>query len=463
MEKPRILVIDDEPDMLENCQMILAREGMEVFTLQDSMGLDFAVEKSDPDLVLTDLMMQGVDGAEVLSQMKYARPDVPVVMMTAYATVETAVEAMRLGAADYVVKPFSREQLILVIQRVLKSRALVLENRRLKHDLEQHRIKDALIAASSRMSAVRSVISRVADTDASVLIQGESGTGKEVVARAIHRASRRSNGAFIAINCSALPPNLMESELFGHEKGAFTGATTTRKGLLEEASGGTFFFDEITEMDISVQAKLLRAIQERKVRRVGGNREYDLDIRIVSATNRDPAEAVKQKLLREDIYFRIAVVTIVIPPLRERDEDIPLLASQFLREINAGYSRHVEGFSPQVLDRFANYNWPGNVRELRNVIERAVSLAVNPVIREEDLPEALQSAPRRRINVNVARPYDEAKSELLEQFQSEYFAQLITEEKGNMSRVAQRAGVDRKTVYRITKGKMGDRMEEAEE
>ncbi len=450
-DRPRVLVIDDEPDMLENCELMLVREGYEVFTLQDSRELDKAAETSDPDIVLTDLMMGAVNGTDVLRQIKSTRPDVPVIMMTAYATVETAVEAMKSGAADYVVKPFSREQLLLTLKRVLSGRELLLENRRLRQELGQHRIYGALVAISPAMQKVADLVSRVADTEATVMIQGESGTGKEVLARAIHSASRRAGGPFVAINCSALPANLMESELFGHEKGAFTGAVAARKGLLEEAAGGTFFFDEITEMDFSVQAKLLRALQERRIRRVGGNREVDLDIRIISATNRDPQVAVKERQLREDIYFRLSVVAVAVPPLRERQEDLPVLAALFLKEVAQSYGRSVEGFAPVVIKRFAKYGWPGNVRELRNVIERAVSLATHTVVREEDLPETVLSAPDHRLKVNVTVPYDQAKGELLEQFQKEYFEALIGEEKGNISRVAARAAVDRKTVYRIMK------------
>jgi DNA-binding NtrC family response regulator len=448
---PRILVIDDEPDMLDNCRLMLSREGYEIFTLQDSRELARALGESDPDLVLTDLMLPGKDGTEILRELKWSHPDIPVVIMTAYATIETAVEAMKQGAADYLVKPFSKDQLLLVAQRMLKSRALTLENQRLRRELGQQKLKDALVAVSPEMRRVVSVITRVADTDASIFIQGESGTGKEVIARAAHAASRRSAGPFVAINCSALPATLMESELFGHEKGSFTGATATRKGLLEEANGGTFFFDEITEMDLGMQAKLLRVIQERKLRRVGGNRELDLDVRLMAATNRDPRQAVEQKQFREDLYFRLAVVTVSVPPLRQRGDDLTVLATQFLSEIATAYGRNVEGFSPQVLERLANYTWPGNVRELRNVVERAVSLATRPVVREEDLPDALREAPTRTIQVDVGEAYDDAKNRVLDDFQRQYFTSLLAQEKNNISRVALRAGVDRKTIYRILK------------
>lgn len=462
-ELPKILVIDDEPDLLENCRLMLSREGYDIHTLQDSRELAKAVAACDPDMVLTDLMIPGKDGAEVLRELKWSHTDIPVVIMTAYATIETAVAAMKGGAADYLVKPFSKDQLLLVVRRVLKGRELTLENRRLRRELEQKKLKDAWVAVSPEMRKVADLITRVADTDASIFIQGESGTGKEVMARAIHAASRRSGGPFVAINCSALPASLIESELFGHEKGAFTGAATARKGLLEEANGGTFFFDEITEMDLGMQAKLLRVIQERKVRRVGGNRELELDVRLIAATNREPKLAVDQKQFREDLYFRLAVVTLSIPPLRQRTDDIPVLAAQFLSEIAAAYHRPVEGFSPQVLERFANYTWPGNVRELRNVVERAVSLAARPVIREEDLPDALREAPTRTINVEVGESYEAAKNRLLDDFQRQYFTSLLAQEKNNISRVAQRAGVDRKTIYRILKGLGMMRAEDSDE
>ena len=459
---PRILIVDDEPDMLENCRLMLSREGYEIHTSTDSTSILNLINVVDPDMVITDLMIPGKDGIEVLREVKWSHTDVPVVVMTAYATVETAVAAMKDGAADYIVKPFSKDQLIVLVGRVLQGRRLLLENRRLHRELEQQKLSSTLVALSTGMQEVVSIVSRVADTDASVMIQGESGTGKEVVARAIHRASRRSDGPFVAVNCSALPSQLLESELFGHEKGAFTGAAATRKGLIEEAHGGTFFLDEITEMDVGMQAKMLRVLQERRFRRVGGNRELESNVRIISATNRDPQVAVKERLLREDLFFRLAVVTLRLPPLRERRDDILALANIFLREVSAAYARPVESLSPQVVERLLNYSWPGNVRELRNVVERAVSLATRPVIREEDLPEELRKATSRQISVDVLEPYEEAKAKALDQFQRAYFTSLLNEENGNISRVAIRARVDRKTVYRILKnlGVAGDSPEE---
>lgn len=446
---PRILVIDDEPDLLENCRMILTRAGYDVQTQLDGNNLERVLSDYDPDLLITDLMIPRYDGMDILRDVKWSNSDLPVVMMTAYATIETAVEAMKQGATDYIVKPFSMDQFVHVVTRALKERTLVVENRKLRHELAQQKITSGVIAVDPVMKDLMAMAARVADTDASVLIQGESGTGKEVLARALHTASRRNGNQFLAVNCGALPATLIESELFGHEKGAFTGASTLRKGLMEEAQGGTFFFDEITEMDAAMQAKLLRVIQERTVRRVGGNREVPLDLRIISATNRDPLEAIKQKLFREDLYFRVAVVMLQIPPLRNRPDDIPALAQHFLKSITTEYGRTVDGFTPQVMEKFQNYGWPGNVRELRNVIERAVSLAGRSMIREEDLPPQMARVSKRRIQVDSVDSYDNAKSKLLDQFQVEYFSQLMTEEDGNISRVAQRAGVDRKTVYRI--------------
>ncbi len=446
---PRILVIDDEPDLLENCRMMLTREGYDVRTQTDGLNLDKVLSEYDPDLLITDLMIPQRDGMEILREVKWAHSDLPVVMMTAYATIETAVDAMKNGATDYIVKPFAKDQFVHVVARALKERSLVVENQKLRHELAQQKVNSSVIAVDPAMKDLMAMATRVADTDASVFIQGESGTGKEVLARALHNASRRSGKQFLAVNCGALPANLIESELFGHEKGAFTGASTMRKGLLEEAQGGTFFFDEITEMDPAMQSKLLRAIQERSVRRVGGNREVPIDVRIVSATNRDPEEAVKSKQFREDLFFRVAVVTLNIPPLRKRADDIPALAQHFLKDICASYGRSIDGFTPQVMEKLQGYAWPGNVRELRNVIERAVSLATKSVIREEDLPAHFQKAAKRKVPVDSVETYDNAKSKLLDQFQIEYFSQLMSEEDGNISRVAQRAGVDRKTVYRI--------------
>ncbi len=446
---PRILVIDDEPDLLDNCRMMLTREGFDVRTQTDGLNLDKVLSEYDPDLLITDLMIPQRDGMELLREVKWAHSDLPVVMMTAYATIETAVDAMKNGATDYIVKPFAKDQFVHVVTRALKERSLVIENQQLRHELAQQKVNSSVIAVDPAMKELMAMAARVADTDASVFIQGESGTGKEVLARALHNASRRSGKQFLAVNCGALPANLIESELFGHEKGAFTGASTMRKGLLEEAQGGTFFFDEITEMDPAMQSKLLRVIQERSVRRVGGNRELPIDVRIISATNRDPEEAVRSKHFREDLFFRVAVVTLNIPPLRKRPDDILALAQHFLKEITASYGRSIDGFTPQVTEKLQGYTWPGNVRELRNVIERAVSLAAKSVIREEDLPAHLQKAAKRKVQIESVETYENAKSKLLDQFQIEYFSQLMSEEEGNISRVAQRAGVDRKTVYRI--------------
>jgi DNA-binding NtrC family response regulator len=446
---PRILVIDDEPDLLENCRMILTREGFDVRTQTNGLNLDKVISEFDPDVLITDLMVPQRDGMEILREVKWSHSDLPVVMMTAYATIETAVEAMKNGATDYIVKPFGKDQFVHVVARALKERSLVVENQQLRHELAQQKVRSSVIAVDPAMKELMAMAARVADTDASVFIEGESGTGKEVLARALHQASRRSGKQFLAVNCGALPANLIESELFGHEKGAFTGASTMRKGLLEEAQGGTFFFDEITEMDPAMQSKLLRVIQERTVRRVGGNRELPIDVRIVSATNRDPEEAIKSKHFREDLYFRVAVVTLQIPPLRKRPDDIAALAQHFLKDVCASYGRTIDGFTPQVMDKLQNYSWPGNVRELRNVIERAVSLAAKTVIREEDLPAQLQKTSKRKVQIDAVESYENAKSKLLDQFQYEYFSQLMNEEDGNISRVAQRAGVDRKTVYRI--------------
>ncbi|MBK6910402.1 MAG: sigma-54-dependent Fis family transcriptional regulator [bacterium] len=445
----RILVIDDEPDLLDNCRMMLTREGFDVRTLSDGRDLERTLAEYDPDLLVTDLMIPHRDGMEILQHVKHAHGNLPVVMMTAYATVETAVQAMKEGATDYIVKPFAKDQFTHVVARALKERALMMENQRLRHELAQQKLLSGVVAVDPAMRELMRMAARVADTDASVLIQGESGTGKEVLARALHNSSRRSGGPFLAVNCSALPANLIESELFGHEKGAFTGASTMRKGLLEEAYGGTFFFDEITEMDPGMQAKLLRVIQERSVRRVGGNRELPLDVRIVSATNRDPQEAVTQKQLREDLYFRVAVVTLTIPPLRNRPDDIPALAQHFLKEIATSYGRQIEGFAPRALERLQHYAWPGNVRELRNVVERAVSLAERAAIREDDLPSHITRSDKPQIVVHANETYEAARNRLVDHFQAQYFTQLMTEEKGNISRVALRAGVDRKTVYRI--------------
>jgi DNA-binding NtrC family response regulator len=364
------------------------------------------------------------------------------------------VEAIRAGAYDYIPKPFTATQLRILIGRAAQQVKLVRDNASLRDQLKRHYSFENIIGTSESIQKVFSVVSRVAPTDASVFISGESGTGKELIARAIHTHSRRSGRAFMAINCAALPDHLLESELFGHERGSFTGADQLRRGLLEVASGGTFFLDEISEMSMELQAKMLRVIQERRIRRVGGEAEIPIDVRWVSATNRDPDQAVRDGNLRQDLLYRLNVVPVKLPPLRHRREDIPTLAQHFLRRYAQEYERQNLRFAGDSLRVLTDYEWPGNVRELQNVVERVVSLCLpDQEIHPEDLPEELtmrRAANGRSVPAYSAElPFHDAKSDAITVFEKEYLSDLLRRHNGNISQAARTAGIDRKTIHRM--------------
>jgi DNA-binding NtrC family response regulator len=406
-------------------------------------------------VVLTDLMLPDMDGLALLKEIKKLAPETLVVMITGFATVDSSVEAINAGAYDYIPKPFTATQLRILIGRAAQQVQLVRDNVSLRDQLKRHYSFENIIGTSASIQKVFSVVSRVAPTDASVFISGESGTGKELIARAIHTHSRRSARSFMAINCAALPDHLLESELFGHEKGAFTSADSQRRGLLEVASGGTFFMDEISEMSMDLQAKLLRVIQERKIRRVGGEAEIPIDVRWVSATNRDPEQAVRDGQLRQDLLYRLNVVPVRLPPLRERREDIPALAQHFLKRFARDYERANLRFSQEALKVLTDLRWPGNIRELQNVVERVVSLCLpSQEITPEDLPEELSAAAPVAGRPGPAafsadQPFHEAKSSAITEFEKEYLRDLLRRHDGNISQAARSAGIDRKTIHRM--------------
>jgi DNA-binding NtrC family response regulator len=448
-----VLIVDDEELLVKSCNQILSSEGYTVLTEGRGRAALESVRRHHPDVVLTDLMLPDMDGLALLKEIKRVAPETLVVMITGFATVDSSVEAIRAGAYDYIPKPFTATQLRILIGRAAQQVQLVRDNANLRDQLKKHYSFENIIGTSASIQKVFSVVSRVAPTDASVFISGESGTGKELIARAIHGASRRSGRAFMAINCAALPDHLLESELFGHEKGAFTGADVQRRGLLEVASGGTFFLDEISEMSMDLQAKLLRVIQERRIRRVGGEQEIAIDVRWVSATNRDPDEAVREGLLRQDLLYRLNVVPVRLPRLRERREDIPTLAQHFLKRFAQDYDRSDLRFAPESLRVLTDYHWPGNVRELQNFIERIVSLCLpGQEIAPEDLPEELSAAPangRGAIAISADLPFHDAKNLAVTAFEKQYLNDLLGRHNGNISQAARTAGIDRKTIHRM--------------
>jgi len=388
----RILVVDDERSMREFLEILLRKERYEVTTAGDVDGALLALESDDFDLVISDIQMPGKSGLDLLKAIREANPDTLVVMITAFATTETAIAAMKEGAYDYLTKPFKVDEIKLVVQKALEKKTLSTENARLRSELRSERRERQLVGTSGPMQQVYEMIGRIATTKTNVLIVGESGTGKELVARAIHNESDRGEAPFVALNCAAIPENLLESELFGHVKGAFTGAVGNKPGLFETADGGTLFLDEVGELPLPLQVKLLRALQERTIRRVGGNSDRRVDVRIVAATNRRLEDEVAAGRFREDLYYRLNVIQLALPPLRERLEDLPLLVHHFIEKFARELGKPVRGISEEAMARLRAHAWPGNVRELENGIERAVALSRSEWIEAESLPPALGQA-----------------------------------------------------------------------
>ncbi|MBU1003434.1 MAG: sigma-54 dependent transcriptional regulator [Proteobacteria bacterium] len=381
-----VLVLDDEKNYLLILDALLSDAGYSVTALHDpELGLAY-MEESEVDIVVTDMKMPGLTGQEVLEHVHRNYPHIPVLIMTAFGSIESAVEAMRLGAFDYITKPFSNEELLLSLDKAAKMARMQRQNRLLRETLEERYGLHNIIGRSKAMRGVLTMVDKAAPSRSTVLIQGESGTGKELVARAIHFASPRKDEPFVSVNCMALNPGVLESELFGHEKGSFTGAVASRRGRFELAHGGTLFLDEIGELSAALQVKLLRVLQERRFERVGGSTEIEVDIRIVAATNADLMQAVENGTFREDLFYRLNVVQIHMPPLRERREDIPVLAVHFLDKYAKENDSKITGFSAEALDYLATYDWPGNVRQLQNVVERCVVLTGGETISVEDLP-----------------------------------------------------------------------------
>ena len=388
----RILVVDDERSMRELLAIVLQREGYDVVCAENGRAALDVLGRRPIDLLISDIKMPDMSGVDLLRAAKEADVSIAAIMMTAFASTETAVEAMRLGACDYLIKPFDVDELKLKVREKLESRKLRQENVLLKRALNQPHAFAGIIGRSPAMLGVFELVETVARTTSTVLIMGESGTGKELVARAVHQHSLRRDRPFVALNCGALPETLLESELFGHMRGAFTGAESTKKGLVEVAEGGTIFLDEIGEMTPMMQVKLLRVLQERRFRRVGGLEEIEVDIRVVAATNQDLPRLVAEGRFREDLYYRINVIPVQLPPLRERREDIPLIAEHFLAKYRAQMGKNVTAFAGEALRLLQDYRWPGNIRELENVVERAVALEQTPAVLPESLPAPIRGA-----------------------------------------------------------------------
>ncbi len=381
-----ILIVDDDKSMREFLELILKRERYNVTCAKDGADALLLLKESFFDLILTDLMMPAINGLELLKKAKELHPDVKIIMITAFGTIETAIEAIKLGAYDYITKPFNIDDLRLRIRRALESQRIEHENIMLKQKLGITDGKWDIIGVSNAMQEVFNLIERVKDTKTNVLIYGESGTGKELVARAVHYQGTRKNKPFIPVNCGAIPENLVESELFGHKRGAFTGAVENKKGLFIEADGGTVFLDEISELPLQAQVKLLRAIQDKMIKPIGDTAEYAVDVRIISATNKNLKELVKNSRFREDLFYRLNVIQIEMKPLRERKDDILPLARYFLDKYNKEFGKGVKDFSKETIDILKSYYYPGNVRELENIVERAVAIESSPVILPESLP-----------------------------------------------------------------------------
>jgi DNA-binding NtrC family response regulator len=444
----RILVIDDEAALGENIQRMLRMPGVTVSVSVDpAKGLAEALA-NPPDLVLLDVRMPGMTGEEVFSRLHEAQPSVPIVFLTAFGSVEGAVLAIRNGAFDYLQKPFKREELLLVVQRALSHATLEREVEKLKGRLEALGEADAAQSRNARMLEQMDKCRRAAATDATVMILGESGTGKEVAARFIHNQSRRKDGPFVPVECSSMPGSLIESELFGYERGAFTGAERTKKGLIESADGGTLFLDEIGDLGVELQTRLFRFVEERALRRLGGLSQIRVDCRIVCATNQDLLAKIRAGTFREELYYRLSVITVKLPPLRERPEDIPQLARFFLERFSRRYGKSLSG-SPQFYEALLNERWPGNVRQLKNVMERLTALHPGGVLGPEDVEE--DSPKVEAISSLSSLPWKDAREQYLVSFESSYASAVLARCNGNVSAAAREAGVDRKTFYALLK------------
>ena len=440
MKKVKILVVDDEVVVRESLSDWLEEAGYQVFTAESGYEALEMIEKEKPGIMIADLMMPGMDGIELMKKAREQQPGLEVVIVTAYASIPTAITAMKEGAYDYIEKPFCPERAELLVKKLAEHQELVEENLSLRQKLEDHYRFEKIITKSAKMQRVIEVIKVVAKSNATVLVTGESGTGKELVARAIHSQSNRHSKPFIAVSCAALPESLLESELFGHEKGSFTGAYAQKKGRFEFAEGGTLFLDEVGEMSANIQVHLLRVLEEKEFTRVGGNEPIKVDVRVISATNKDLRKAIEKQEFREDLYYRLNVVNVELPPLRERKEDVPLLAQHFLNKFASENRKEISGFSPEALEFLLDYDWPGNVRELENAIERAVILAKNSLITVDDLPQE-----------NLSLGYSIGSKKSMKEVEKEHILNVLHKTGDNYSEAARILEISRMTLYNKAK------------
>ena len=438
----KIIIIDDEPAMVEVIVTLCRDKGHQVFPFNSPGKAVEQMVTIEPQVVITDVKMEKMSGFDVLRHVKEHHPYTPVILMTAYASVDTAIEAMKLGAFQYVPKPFKIDELQVQIQRALEFQSTRQENTYLRKELKNKYKFENIIGSSRKMQIVYNLINKVADTDSTVLIQGESGTGKELVARGLHFNSNRAQHPFVAINCSALPENLLESELFGHKKGAFTGAVADKRGLFEEANLGTIFLDEINSMATSLQTKLLRVLQEREVRRVGDNKSVPVNVRVVCATNELLQPKIRDGTFREDLYYRLAVIPVEIPPLRERLDDVPLLVNHFLQKQASQTGTTPKRIDPAALELLGNYNYAGNVRELENAIERACALCEDEMIMPNDLPPQIVE------HVSETLPVGKSLDEFIQEQERAYIEATLSKFKGVREKAASVLGISMATLYR---------------
>ncbi|WP_341959577.1 sigma-54 dependent transcriptional regulator [Pseudomonas sp. RC10] len=451
-----VLVVDDEPKLCDLLASALSQNGIQVFTAGNGLHALTVLEREEIDLVISDWRMPGMDGPQLLAEIKQRFPQLPVIVMTAYSTVKNAVQSMRNGAYDYISKPFDIDELDITVHKALQFRDILRDNQRLRAELDEHQQIESLVGESPAFRRVLQAVDSVRESSATILLTGESGTGKEMVARAIHKHGNRADKPFVAVNCAAIPEGLLESEMFGHKKGAFTGAVSDRVGRFQQADKGTLFLDEVGDMPLALQAKILRALQERVIEPVGDPRERKVDVRVIAATNKDLLDAVARKEFREDLYYRLNVFPIPLPALRERAEDIPSLARHFAHVLGATAGKRITGFSPEALLAMANYTWPGNIRELQNCVERATIVASTPTIEESDLPAYLFGARQSSSSTlsilsegpGIPKDLDAALAEV----EKAYILAALQETNGVQAAAAQLIGISERSFwYRLKK------------
>ncbi|HLC21662.1 MAG TPA: sigma-54 dependent transcriptional regulator [Candidatus Methylomirabilis sp.] len=442
MAHDEILVVDDDQKVLKSIVAILRDEGYRVTGVGDGQEALRAIQKSPPDLVILDIWMEGMDGLETLEGVKRLHAELPVIMISGHGTIETAVKATKLGAYDYLEKPLDLDKVQLAVRHALDQRRLEWENRALRETIDR---RYEIVGESKAIRSLREQILSAAPSNGRVLIRGESGTGKELIARAIHRHSARSDKPFVVVNCAAIPEELIESELFGHERGAFTGATAQRRGKFELADGATIFLDEVGDMSLKTQAKVLRVLQEQTFERVGGSESLTVDVRVIAASNKDLLEEIRRGAFREDLFYRLSVIPFEVPPLRERQEDIPILARYFLQSFCQEHGKPEKEVSPEAMELLIDYQWPGNVRELRNVIERMVIMVAAKTIQPFDLAPSLRHGGVKR---EAWPAHDGTLREARSRFEREFILRRLEENQWNVTRTAERLGIERSNLHR---------------